>query len=62
MNIYEMIKNRTDYIPEKIIRHRMYQVVKAIEWMHRFVNICIYFHSLCTILLMIIEMEYFIEI
>ena len=35
MNIYEMIKGRRQYVPEDKILHFMYQLVKAMDHMHR---------------------------
>ena len=35
MNIYEMIKGRRQYVPEDKILHFMYQLLKAMDHMHR---------------------------
>jgi renal tumor antigen len=35
MNLYEAIKGRRHYIPEMRVRHYMYQVIKAIDHMHK---------------------------
>lgn len=35
MNLYELIRGRTQYLPEDRIRKYMYQLLKAIDHMHR---------------------------
>jgi len=35
MNIYELIRGRRQYLPEARVRHLMYQLVKAMDHMHR---------------------------
>jgi renal tumor antigen len=35
MNMYELIKDRKTYLPEKKVKHQMFQLFKAIEHMHR---------------------------
>jgi len=35
MNLYEAIKGRTTYLPESRVKLYMYQLLKAIEHMHR---------------------------
>jgi len=35
MNIYELIRNRRNYVPEERVRHYMYQLLKAMDHMHR---------------------------
>jgi len=35
MNMYEAIKGRRHYLPEQRVRYYMYQVLKAIDHMHR---------------------------
>ena len=35
MNLYEAIKGRTTYLPESRVKFYMYQLLKAIEHMHR---------------------------
>lgn len=35
MNIYEMIRGRRQYVPEDKVLHYMYQLVKAMDHMHR---------------------------
>ena len=35
MNLYEAIKGRPNYLPEFRVKHQMYQLLKAIEHMHR---------------------------
>jgi renal tumor antigen len=35
MNFYEAIKGRPNYLPEARVKHYMYQLLKAIEHMHR---------------------------
>ena len=35
MNLYEAIKGRQNYLPESRVKHYMYQLLKAIEHMHR---------------------------
>ena len=35
MNFYEAIKGRPNYLPEQRVKHYMYQLLKAIEHMHR---------------------------
>lgn len=34
-NMYEAIKGRPNYLPEQRVKHYMYQLIKAIEHMHR---------------------------
>ena len=34
-NLYEAIKGRPNYLPEQRVKHHMYQLLKAIEHMHR---------------------------
>lgn len=35
MNLYEAIKGRQNYLPETKVKNYMYQLLKAIEHMHR---------------------------
>jgi renal tumor antigen len=35
MNLYEAIKGRQSYLPEARVKHYIYQLMKAIEHMHR---------------------------
>ena len=35
MNLYEAIKGRQSYLPESKVKNYMYQLLKAIEHMHR---------------------------
>ena len=35
MNMYEAIKGRRHYLPEARVKYYMYQVLKAIDHMHR---------------------------
>ena len=35
MNLYEAIKGRTNYLPEQRVKYYIYQLLKAIEHMHR---------------------------
>ena len=35
MNLYEAIKGRTNYLPENRVKFYIYQLLKAIEHMHR---------------------------
>ncbi|KAI0226187.1 MAPK/MAK/MRK overlapping kinase [Lamellibrachia satsuma] len=35
MNIYELIRGRSLYLPEKKIKHFMYQLLKSVDYMHR---------------------------
>jgi len=35
MNLYEAIKGRTTYLPEARVKFYMYQLLKAIEHMHK---------------------------
>ena len=35
MNIYELIRGRRQYLPEARVKHLMYQLVKAMDHMHR---------------------------
>jgi renal tumor antigen len=35
MNMYEAIKGRRHYLPEQRVKYYMYQVLKAIDHMHR---------------------------
>ena len=35
MNMYEAIKGRRHYLPEPRVKYYMYQVLKAIDHMHR---------------------------
>lgn len=35
MNLYEAIKGRPNYLPEARVKNYMYQLLKAIEHMHR---------------------------
>lgn len=35
MNLYEAIKDRKKYLPEKIVKIWMYQILKALDFMHR---------------------------
>lgn len=35
MNLYEAIKGRTNYLPESRVKLYIYQLLKAIEHMHR---------------------------
>lgn len=35
MNLYEAIKGRTTYLPESRVKFYIYQLLKAIEHMHR---------------------------
>jgi renal tumor antigen len=35
MNMYEAIKGRRHYLPEQRVKFYMYQVLKAIDHMHR---------------------------
>lgn len=35
MNIYELIKGRTHYLPEETIKNYSYQILKAVDHMHR---------------------------
>jgi renal tumor antigen len=35
MNLYEAIKGRQSYLPETRVKHYIYQLLKAIEHMHR---------------------------
>lgn len=35
MNLYEAIKGRTNYLPEQRVKFYIYQLLKAIEHMHR---------------------------
>lgn len=35
MNLYEAIKGRQSYLPETRVKHYIYQLMKAIEHMHR---------------------------
>lgn len=35
MNLYEAIKGRTTYLPESRVKFYVYQLLKAIEHMHR---------------------------
>ena len=35
MNLYEAIKGRTNYLPESRVKYYIYQLLKAIEHMHR---------------------------
>ena len=34
-NIYELVKGRTHYLPEETVRSYMYQLMKAVDHMHR---------------------------
>jgi serine/threonine protein kinase len=34
-NIYELIKGRTHYLPEETVKIYMYQLMKAVDHMHR---------------------------
>jgi renal tumor antigen len=34
-NLYEAIKGRKSYIPEKKLKNYMYQLLKALDFMHR---------------------------
>lgn len=34
-NIYELIKGRTHYLPEESVKIYMYQLMKAVDHMHR---------------------------
>lgn len=34
-NIYELIKGRKQYLSESLVKNYMYQLVKAIDHMHR---------------------------
>jgi hypothetical protein len=35
MNIYELIKGKKKYLPESVVKGYMYQLVKAVDHMHR---------------------------
>ena len=35
-NIYEMIKGRRQYLPEPLIKNLMYQLMKAMDHMHKY--------------------------
>ena len=35
MNLYEAIKDRKNYLPEKRVKKWIYQVLKALDYMHR---------------------------
>jgi len=35
MNVYEAIKGRRHYLPEQKVRHYMYEMLKALDYMHR---------------------------
>ncbi|XP_046359178.2 MAPK/MAK/MRK overlapping kinase-like isoform X1 [Haliotis rufescens] len=35
MNMYELIKGKRHYLPERKVKHYMYQLIKSIEHMHR---------------------------
>ncbi|KAK2174121.1 hypothetical protein NP493_827g01005 [Ridgeia piscesae] len=35
MNIYELIRGRSLYLPEKKIKYFMYQLLKSVDYMHR---------------------------
>ena len=36
MNIYELIKNRKQYLPEDLVKGYMHQLLKAMDHMHRY--------------------------
>jgi len=43
MNIYELIRGRRHYVAEKRVRAFMYQLLKAMDHMHR----CCVFDAVC---------------